>query len=1027
MVVQASSSPEGRLILLGVPHAEVGGQALQITHRKPLAVLAYLAVTRRVQSREILAAMLWPEHEASRAYAYLRNALWQLGQTVLGTWVVVEQDAISLANEVWVDVIELDRHLTAARSHTHPPDALCAACVAHLTEAISLYQGDFMAGFSLPDTPDFEEWQFFQTEHLRQQAANTLEALTRHHGAQGNIELALSAARHWSALDPLNEPAQRALMTIYAQTGQRAAAIHQYDALLRNLKSSRLEPTPETIAVYKRVRAGEIEDVTTPAASDVTIAGATRQARHNLPAQTTTFFGRDAELAELYDLLTLPECRLITLTGPGGIGKTRLALQAAREQLNAFADGVAFVSLAAAIDLHTLISAIVESLGTFLYPQDTIAPQEQLLIYLSGRRMLLVLDNLEHLLEHSWLLVEILSRAPGTKLLTTSRERLNVRGEWVLDLHGLAHSAEGDRLPATSDATALFMETAQRINASFAPDEAESRAISRICRLVQGMPLGIELAAAWTKMLSCAEIANEIETSLDFLTLTLRDLPERHQSLRAVFARSWGLLSEDERRCFRALAVFRAGFTREAAQAVADARLPALLALMDKSLLYRQADESPSADPAGGGRYGVLEVLRQYAEEQLQAVPGHAEAVRTQHAVYYLNLVERTEALLKGPRRVTSSVTQHAALDTIQCDIDNVRRAWDWAISAGMFEEIGRAAIGLGLYCEIRSRFREGERFFRSAADALLSRGDDPPPALLGLLRGLQGQFAMRFGHGAEGWAIAEAALAWLTTAPECSWRALINLVTSYYPIELTIEIRKQRIEESLRIYRDLGDGWGVALSQEILGELLTSAEDAEAAETVLLESLAYRRSVGDDWGTAMTLHALASASAIRQQGQQVIDRLTESMAIRERVGDTRGVAIVQDFLAQWMTHQGDYPAAVAHYMESLHRHQEIGDLSAVANASLAIGRLHRTLGDLPSARAALLSAVEQYRLLAQDRKCAQALQQLGQVAMDLGALSPARDHLSESLLIFERLGDDPAAATVREDLDRLRELERGA
>ncbi|MCU0522220.1 MAG: tetratricopeptide repeat protein [Anaerolineae bacterium] len=995
-----------------------------IAHRKPLALLAYLGVTQRVQSREVLATLLWPEHEAPRAYAYLRNALWQLGHTPLGSWVIAEQDTISLDDTVWVDASEMDRHLAAARAHTHSPDALCADCIAHLTEVISLYQGDFLAGFSLPDSPDFEEWQFFQAEHLRQEAAGALERLTRHHGAHGSIDMALSAARRWSSLDPLNEPAQRALMTLYAQAGQRATAIHQYDALLRNLKSARLEPAPETVATYRKVRSGEIEDVTTPVASDVVIAVAEPQPRHNLPVQATTFIGRDAELAELYDLLVLPECRLITLTGPGGIGKTRLALKAAQEQVQAFPDGVAFVPLAAAADLSALISAIVEALGTFLYPQNAVVPQEQLLIYLSGRRMLLLLDNLEHLLEHSGLLADILARAPGVKLLATSRERLNLRGEWVLDLRGLPYEAEGDQHSKASDAATLFVETAQRINASFAPDAVESAAITRICMLVSGMPLGIELAAAWTKMLSCTEIAGEIETSLDFLTLTLRDLPERHQSLRAVFARSWGLLSEDERRHFRALAVFRAGFTREAAQAVADSSLPALLALMDKSLLRRGVEQDPTSVRTSSGRYDILEVLRQYAEEQLHAIPGELETVRDRHAVYYLDLVHRTEALLKGPLLPPNPTEQRIALDTLQWDIDNIRRAWDWAADTGMFEDIARAALGLAIFCEMRSRFREGEALFRRAADALQASAPDQPPPLLGLLRGIQGQFMTRYGYIVEGCALMEQARVLLTPAADAAWLALMNVITSYIDVGLGVEARKRRMEESLRAYHASGDGWGIALTQEVLGELLVAVGEADAAEKVLVDSLAYRRRVGDDWGAAMTLHTMATASAIQGRGAEVMARLSESKRLREGIGDVRGVVIVQELQARWMASQGDPTQALELYARSLRGYQDIGDLSGVAHVLSLMGILRRALGDLPGALTTMLSALEQYRVLGQDRARAEALQQLGQIAMQLDAHPQARGYLSESLAILEALGDDQAAAAVREDLSRLEELE---
>ena len=1019
MVEGTSGSAEGRLVLLGTPHAEVDGQVITISHRKPLALLAYLGVTRRVHSREALATLLWPEADTSRAYAYLRNALWQISRTPLAPWLTVEQESIALADETWVDVHQMEAHLTAVRAHAHPPESVCGDCVTRLSEIVSLYHGDFMAGFSLGDSPDFEEWQFFQAEHLRHDTMQVLEMLTRHHSRHGEFDAALTAARRWVELDALHEPAQRALMTLYAQAGQRAAALHQYDGLLRNLRAARLEPSPETVSLYRRIRAGEIREEKPQVVSEAVPAAVPAPARRALPAQTTTFVGREAELAELYELLTLPECRLITLTGPGGIGKTRLALQAASEQTAAFADGIVFIPFVSVTGADAIIASIAEALGAQFYPQSSISPREQLLAYLSDKQLLLVPDNLEHLLDHVELWADILDRAPRIKLLATSRERLNTRGEWVVELQGLSLPHDDDDAQL-SDAAILFIETAQRISAAFTPDSGEVQAISRICRLVEGIPLGIELAAAWTKTLSCAEIADEVAASLDFLTLALRDLPERHQSLRAVFARSWGLLSEADRRTFRALAVFHGGFTREAARAVTGADPSAPSNLIDKSLLRRTTE----------GRYEMLEVLRQYAEEQLHAVAGEVELVRDRHASHYLDLLVRCGEAIKGnppPRSALASerhVDQAEALDMLQRDFANVQIAWRWTGERGRAADIGDAAIGLALFCEIRGRFREGAALFREALTALQAGADASQPRLSALLLAIQGQFLCRFGHIAEGCVLLEEAHAILSAGPQDAWCALGLVLSAYIGMALPHEERRRRLEAGLRIFTDLDDGWGIALTQETLGEYLSHVGESATAEPLLRESVARRRIVGDLWGTAMSLHALGVNAIHLAKPQEAAQHLMESLALREQIGDLRGVANLRTVLGNWLAYRGELEEAQQHFRESITGFHEVGDEGAVVQALTFIGGIARSRGELGEAKSTLLAALERQRALGPEKRMVAILRELGRVSLDAGETAQARGYYEECRLLLRRFDDADGLAALEDDLARLQQQE---
>ncbi|MCP4589222.1 MAG: hypothetical protein GY842_00620, partial [bacterium] len=358
---------------------------------------------------------------------------------------------------------------------------------------------------------------------------------------------------------------------------------------------------------------------------------------NNLPVQPTPFVGREAVLAEIAGRLHDPDCRLLTLLGPGGSGKTRLALETGAAQLDNYSHGVWFVPLAALQSVDAIVPTVARALGFSFYADAGGSagpdPQQQLLDYLRQKTMLIIMDNYEHLLsplnppmggtKGGDLVTDILKTAPDVKVLATSRARLNVQGEQLFPVAGMNFPAK-DTLEQAAQYSAikLFLGSARRVQPDFELTPANLADVARICRLVQGMPLGILLAAGWIEMLTPAEIAAEIGTSLDFLETDVRDVPARHRSMRAVFDHSWNLLTERERQVLHGLSVFRGGCTREAAQEITGASLRELMALVRKSLLHR----------ASGGRYEMHELLRQYSAERLDQSPTESEAVRDRHS-----------------------------------------------------------------------------------------------------------------------------------------------------------------------------------------------------------------------------------------------------------------------------------------------------------------------------------------------------------------------------------------------------------
>lgn len=569
-----------RLQLLGPVSLDRDSEQIHgFKSRKALALLGYLAAEGRPVSRSYLAELFWPDQPESRG----RNNLSQALHNLLGLWPgCCEADHHSiqfcLAASTCLDLRGFNDLVSKDEMST-------------LAMAADLYRGDFMAGMYLDDCPEFEQWLRLEQENWRQRATQVLRDLITHYTQHNETDQALPFISRLLEIDPGDEEAHRQKMVLLAQSGQRSAALAQFETCRRTLAEElAVKPARETVQLYEQIRSGELKPETHISTANGNLSSAVPPPAqsfyyNNLPAQTTSFIGREEELALIAQYLGNPSCRFLTIIGLGGIGKTRLALQsaAAPHQLR---QGVCFVGLASISSPEFLISTIASALKFPLYGRGD--PKTQLINYLSDKEMLLVLDNFEHLITGAGLLVEILQRAPHLKILVTSRERLSLQEEWILDLQGLTFP-EGEDIVLLENYSAvqLFLQRAQQVQADFWLRYLDKPAVVRICRLVEGMPLGIELAAAWIRTFSCREIAEEIEKNYDFLITSLQNIPKRHHSLQAVFEHSWGLLSEEERNVFSRLSVFWGGFSRKSAEQVVGASAFLLSALVDKSLLRR--------------------------------------------------------------------------------------------------------------------------------------------------------------------------------------------------------------------------------------------------------------------------------------------------------------------------------------------------------------------------------------------------------------------------------------------------------
>ncbi len=654
---------------------------------------------------------------------------------------------------------------------------------------------------------------------------------------------------------------------------------------------------------------------------------------HNLPPQSSQFIGRSKELEKISEQLNNPEYRLITLLGNGGIGKSRLALQVGANKIESFNHGVYFIPLANLESSELLASTIAENLKLTFFNRQ--GPKEQLLNYLREKSMLLIVDNFEHILDGADLLSEIIINAPGIKILVTSCEKLNLQEEWVVELSGLniPENPYNDDFEKYS-AIQLFLQSAKKVKPDFTLSNEEKPYVIEICNLVEGIPLGIELAASWVRSLSCKEIAEEMRGNIDFLETSIRNVPIRHRSLRAVFDYSWNLLSENERNIFKKMSVFKGSFSRDAATRVINASISVISSLVDKSLLKRNPD----------GLYEILEILHKYVREKLREDKQENLIIEDHYCKYFSDFLLEKKFLLRSDK-------QKQTLDKLAQEIENIREIWKLSLEKHQLETLEHSFSTIFLFYEMRGWFKEGLELFEKSAKFLeesLKDNDskESEETIIAKIESRAAKFSYRLGFYEKAKSLTENSLSIFNKFNIKDEIAFcLNSLADISRTKGKFFDARDLYKKSLEIYTEINNKIGLAMVTSNLGNISYELGEYIEAKKLWQQALEIRRETKEPWGLAACLNNLANAAYQLGQYTEVKQLHEESLNIRREISDKMGIANSLNNLCLVSHALGNLEKAKEYQQESLDIFKEIGDRSGLAIALNNLGNILCTMG----------------------------------------------------------------------------------
>lgn len=964
--------------LFGNPQIVLNGKPIKVDTKKAIALIAYLAAERGIVSRETLATLFWGESDDKHARSSLRRTLSSARKSLDKSWLVVDGENISIkqADGLFIDIIAFEKHVEQASIHHEADDGLCLDCVGILQNAVDLYQDDFMVGFTLKDSPAFDEWQRLESERLRYELENILDQLLQWHIEHEKYDQGIKLAQRWNQLNPFEDKIVCQLMQLYVYSNQRNAALKAYqDFEARLLTELDLPPLEETQALYEKIQQNQVTIPLLPLKSMPVVPIS------NLPAQTKPFVGREAEQAHLSNLLKDASCHLLTLVGLGGMGKTRLAIETARQHVGNFRNGVHYVVLHSETSEAQLIASIASVLKYYFY--NGTPAKDQILDYLRDKEVLLLIDNFEYFADNYDFINEIIYGAPKVKLMIVTQRQLELEEEWLFQLKGLPFPNVVPEDVVAYSSVELFVTCVKRLFWDYAVDR-HLREIATLCALFEGMPLAIELAACQLGDHSCDELIAEVSSSLDSLQSVYKNTAERHRSLRAIFDYSWRQLDDKQQSLLLSLIVFQGGFTVETLTEITGASVEIFESLTRQALI-NEIDE---------GRFDIPNVLRTFLAEKEFPNKKHIEQA---HSAYFADFIcvldlERTHGL--------------DALNRLERELGNVRAGWDLAVRRQDLDLVIIYIDNLFLYYEIRGRYEEGKVCFEESIGVFraLKSMQEVAVGLLGKALARLGAFCWHLGEIDAAIPYYEEALALqerVNDSQEMAWtlnnmgivalsRSQQELAEDYLTqsLEMAKSIQhelqmarslanlgildksRQRFDEALeklmecqRIYEEQDHQRLIASTYTNLGNVFLGIDDLEKAETYYQLGYDQKKAIGDQWGVACVLLNWGRVALFKDMVSDAEKILWECLAICQNLGKRTGIARSTFYLGKVDEKLGDMISAQKRLVSSLQLEKQLGNVSRFLGILQDIAVIKIELGEMEAAYQ-ILSAI------AKDERC---------------------------------------------------------
>ena len=885
-----------------------------------------------------------------------------------------------------IDVRRFELLIKQIDRHSHDSLAQCDSCLGTLRKIAQLYQGYFLDRFVLEGSDVFEEWLFVWRERYHVMGLTQLERLAEAEFTLGELGAAELLAQRQIKLNPLKEKAYQLLMRISAERGNRTEALRRFQVCKAKLESELgVSPEEKTIHLKRVIESGEYKSRLKAQPELTQALGFSK-----LPETMTPFIGREGELEEIGRRLGDPHHRLITIMGPGGMGKTRLAIKVAEAYGSKFKDRSLFVSLAPIQTVNAAINAIATALGLSVELRDYDTYQ-QLLRELHLREMLLVLDNFEHLLDLVNHVLEILETCPKISILTTSRERLNCHIEDVFYLEGLPVPSPIFDKNISNPAISLFEDRAKRVEKRFELSVDNYPHIVRICHLVAGMPLGIELAAAWVEDFNCRDISSSIAKNLDFLSVDFRDITERHRSLRAAFMHSWDLLSESEKESLANLSVFNGHFTFEYATKINAASVPTIKRLRHKSLIQK----------VGSNRFKMHVLIRQYAVEKLESSPEQKNHISTKHSQFFLKLLADQQWRLQ-------QAEQEESLQLIELNHENIIFAWEWAIETLDFNLLNHSRDALMIFYLKRNRLKEAILICQRGYNTQISVIDPPAKHFYAMLLAWNGVFNNQLGEHSLAREQLQKAHTYLRTVHQDVDldRAFIlfQLGQAYFPVNL--EQAHHHYEMSLDFLEPHHIPWQKANIYQALASLHYDRAEMDQAQAHVEKALKLRHEVGLGRDIADTLSTLVFIKLALHELDIAINYAKEAIQICRRVDAPRSLAEALNQLSVAYLWAGRIHNAIPLIEESIELFNKIG---ATDDEGFCLNRLalyHTQLGRYELGQAIAHQTLKMGEILKSGRITAWSYKLIGLTLMGQGDFEGALSPMQKSRALFQLRGN---------------------